>query len=172
MLYPVIIKPSLACIMKNKFHAMECVEVLENELTDIFVVNLKSKDVTEMSAKTLFSLHHINAYELKDGKEIVLDLSPTDEMSLKEYPILKKMLNPPEHSYSDDTSTCGKDEVTRYLINLETNEVRSETFPNLLKNATNGRYVNKFDWAVINEAYRGKKVITISFLIDSATKIY
>ena len=73
------------------------------------------------------------------------------------------MLNPPEHSDSEDTSTTGIHEVTRYRINIQTNEVSSETFPNLQKNTTLGKYVNRFDFGVINEAYRGKEVlITIS----------
>jgi len=161
--YNVILKPSLTCLMKNHFHGAECMEVLENEQADVFVINLKTGEVKEMTGDVLFSLHQINAYETNDGEEIVLDLSPTDELGLKEYPILEKMLNPPEHSDSEDTSTTGIHEVTRYRINIQTNEVSSETFPNLQKNTTLGKYVNRFDFGVINEAYRGKEVlITIS----------
>jgi beta-carotene 15,15'-monooxygenase/beta,beta-carotene 9',10'-dioxygenase len=71
------------------------------------------------------------------------------------------MLNPPENSTSWDTSTCGTNEVTRYKINIETNEVVSSTFPNILQGQSTGRFVNKFDMGVINEAYRGQKYCII-----------
>ena len=83
-------------------------------------------------------------------------MSPVDPMFMKEYPLLKKMLNPPEFS---DNSVVLNDEITRYHINLDTKTVTSSRFPNLLGNTTNSRYVNNFDLGVINEAYRGRKVL-------------
>jgi carotenoid cleavage dioxygenase-like enzyme len=145
-------------MMKERFHILECTEVLEDEETDIYVVNLKTKEVRELSANVLFAMHHINAYEINNGAEIVLDLSPTDELALKTYPVLDNMMNPTENSTSDDTSTCGAHEVTRYHINLETNEVTPTTFPNLLTASTGSRFINKFDMGVINEAFRGREV--------------
>ena len=97
---PVIMGGGTRCLLENRFHIMECVEVLSGSQTDVYIVNLKTGEVTEMSGDILFSMHHINAYETNDGKEIVLDLSPTDELGLKEYPLLKFMLNPPENSTS------------------------------------------------------------------------
>ena len=155
---PVVMSSNPMCMMKNRFHILECTEVLEDEETDIYVVNLKTKEVRELSANVLFAMHHINAYEINEGTEIVLDLSPTDELALKTYPVLDNMMNPPENSTSDDTSTCGAHEVTRYHINLETNEVTPTTFPNLLTASTGSRFINKFDMGVINEAFRGREV--------------
>ena len=48
---------------------------------------MKSGEVQTMQTEALFSLHHINAYETKDGSEIVLDLSHTDPFGLR-YDIL------------------------------------------------------------------------------------
>ena len=118
---------------------MGCVKVLENELTDIYIVNLKTKEVTEIQAEALFSMHHINAYETSDGTEIIVDLQPTNDLALEEYPLVDKMKNPPEVSTSNDTSTCGIHEVTRYRINLQTKEVTGSTFPNYLQ--TTGRCI-------------------------------
>ena len=49
---------------------------------------MKSGEVQTMQTEALFSLHHINAYETKDGSEIVLDLSHTDPFGLR-YKITK-----------------------------------------------------------------------------------
>ena len=151
--YPVVY--DIPCLIMNNFHIMDCIKELKDEHTDIYIVNLKTNDVKELSAKTLFSMHHINAYETNDGHEIVLDMSPVDPMFMKEYPLLKKMMNPPE--YSKNTVLLN-DEITRYHIDLQTEAVTELRFPNLLKNATTSRYANNFDLGVINEAYRGQKV--------------
>ena len=170
MYSPVTMDAAISCLAKNAFHGMGCVKVLENELTDIYIVNLKTKEVTEIQAEALFSMHHINAYETSDGTEIIVDLQPTNDLALEEYPLVDKMKNPPEVSTSNDTSTCGVHEVTRYRINLQTKEVTGSTFPNYLQTtaeefATKGRFVNKFDMGVINEAYRGKEVNYDTFFI-------
>ena len=57
-------------------------QVSENEPTGIFIINLKTGEVSEMEGETLFSQHHINAYESGEN-EIILDMSPSDELSLK-----------------------------------------------------------------------------------------
>ena len=158
ILYPPVILDSGLCLMMNSFHLMECIKVLENEQTDVYVVNLKTGEVKETTDDVLFSMHHINAYESEDGKEILLDLSPTNEVGIRDYPKLSNMMNPPDVSNYDNTSTCGEEEITRYSINLEDMAISSTRFPNLLNGTSNGRYVNKFDMGVINEAYRGKEV--------------
>jgi len=159
---PIVQGGGLRCILENRFHVLECVEVLKDGTqTDVFIINLKTGEVKEMSADILFSMHHINAYETNDGKEIVLDLSPSDELGLETYPLLKNMLNPPENSTSWDTSTCGTNELTRYRINIESEEVTPYTFPNKLQGTSNAKFVNRFDMGTINEAYRGKEYCII-----------
>jgi len=161
ILYPPVVLDSGLCLMMNSFHIMECIKVLEDEQTDVYVVNLKTGEVKETTDNVLFSMHHINAYESEDGKEIMLDLSPTDEMGIRDYPKLSNMMNPPDISNGDNTSTCGNEEVTRYHINLEDMSIKSSRFPNLLKDTSKARYVNKFDMGIINEAYRGKEYCVI-----------
>ena len=148
------------CMIRNRFHVMECIEEMENEPTDIYVVNLKTGEVHEISAMTFFAFHHINAYEINNGTEILLDMSPSDPRGLEEYPAFENMLHPPEHSTGTNGSTCGDEEITRYHINLVSKTVEASTFPNL-HTGENKRYVNKFDFGTINEAYRGKEVCTV-----------
>ena len=61
------------------------IQYLENEPTEIFIVNMKTGHVEKMEAETVFSQHHINAFETsgKDGTEIVLDISPSSAFGLR-----------------------------------------------------------------------------------------
>ena len=69
------------------------------------------------------------------------------------------MLNPPETSTGTNGSTCGQNDVTRYRINPNTKSLTAETFPNVMSADDKlKRYVDKFDFPIINEAYRGKEV--------------
>ena len=77
---PVIIQDP-TCMMGHSFHITSCIEVLENEQSDVFIVNLKTGEVNEMQGDILFSLHHINAYE--NGDEIIVDLATTQEFALR-----------------------------------------------------------------------------------------
>ena len=72
------------------------------------------------------------------------------------------MLNPPDISIGKNGSTCGEHDVTRYRINPKTKSMTSETFPNLFE-ADNPlkRYMDQYDFPVINEAYRGMEVSKI-----------
>lgn len=149
--YPLIM--NMMSVFGAKFHALEVVEYKEAMDTRIVVVNMKSGSVKQFSAKTLYAYHHINAYEVNNGSEIILDMSPSDPNGLKDYPALKNMMNPPQESTGINGSTTGPYETTRYRINLQNGIISDSTFPNVLQN----RYVNKFDFPVINEAYRGKK---------------
>ena len=77
---PVVMKDT-TCMMGNHFHVTVCIEALENEPSDVFIVNLKTGEVHEMQGDIVFSLHHINAFE--NGDEIIVDLAPTQEFALR-----------------------------------------------------------------------------------------
>ena len=77
---PVVLESPL-CLILHNFHSTECLTVLENELSDIFIVNLKTGKVIEMQGEILFSLHHINAYE--KGEEIIIDLTTANEFTMR-----------------------------------------------------------------------------------------
>ena len=70
---------------------------------------------------------------------------------------MENMLNPPEISIGTNGSTCGDKDVTRYTIDLNALTISAQTFPNTLDDSV-ARYINKFDFPTINEAYRGKEV--------------
>jgi len=87
----------LGCVVANRFHVLECMVYLgDEEPTDVFIVNLKNGEVQEIQADAYFFQHHINAFELANGREIVVDLSPADPYSLRDYVKLDNMMNPPD----------------------------------------------------------------------------
>jgi hypothetical protein len=92
-------------------------------------------------------------------------LSPSDPWGLAEYVKMENMLNPPEFSNGSNADGVGEAEITRYHFHLDTGSVETIAFPNLMeKNNSLSRYINKFDFPTINEAYRGKEVI-MNFLL-------
>ena len=100
----------------------------------------------------MFSLHHVNAYEyVKDT--LVLDMAPAPYENIKEYCLLKNMLNPPEKG-SEGADKCSTGELTRINVNFRTGLVNSTLFSNPLNN----KFVNRFDFPTINEEYRGTMI--------------
>merc|ERR1740128_1231811 len=61
------------------------------------------------------------------------------------------MMNPP--TVSEWVSTNKDSEFTRFKINLDSGLVTSSTFDNTI----GSRFINQFDFPVINERYRGKR---------------
>ena len=45
---------SLGCLIENKFHVLQCMVYLEDEPTDVFIVNLKTGEVQEIKVKIIF----------------------------------------------------------------------------------------------------------------------
>jgi len=150
LFYPVKIDPER--FLESKFHVFELFDgENKTDTTDIFVVNLKNGGVQgPFASPWSYSAHHINAYESSES-EIVLDLCPTPFENMREYLKLENMLNPPKEV--NDVSTTGDSEITRYIINMESGEVKTSFFPNIIQN----KFVNTFDFPTINEDYRGKK---------------
>ena len=70
---------------------------------------------------------------------------------------MNNILNPLDVSLGFSGSTCGDEEVTRYTINPKAEIVTASTFKNF-RNDSFERYINRFDFPTINEAYRGKQV--------------
>ena len=85
-------------------------------------------------------------------------------LTLRDYVALENMLNPPNISIGTNGSTCGDKDVTRYTIDLNALTISAQTFPNTLDDSV-ARYINKFDFPTINEAYRGKEVGQRFFIV-------
>jgi len=144
--YPVIIDGKK--MFESGFHVFELLTWIEDEPTDVFVVNLKTGNVTQFETQPFYSAHHANAYENGEN-ELILDISPTPYVNLRDYLALKNQLNPPEESTG--VFTTDDEEFTRYTIDLANEKIKFENFPNTIKNS----FINNFDFPTINEDYRG-----------------
>ena len=143
--YPVVIDE--AKIWEANFHAFELLTWLEEENTDVYVVDLRTGQVSEYETEPTYSAHHANAFE--EGDELVVDLCPTPYINLKTYLDLENQLNPPE--ILRGISTTADQEFSRYRINMKTSKVSTTSFQNTIKSI----FINNFDFPTINEAYRG-----------------
>merc|ERR1719481_713867 len=153
MFYPVILEPEK--VSEANFHAMDLLDGSnKTDTTDIYVVNKDTGEVKgPFPTPWSYSVHHINAYEESD-EEIVLDMCPSQFDNLRDYLKMDNMLNPPPAGTpAAETSTMLDEEVKRYVINLKTGNVDISKFPNPL----DSRFINKFDFPMINENYRGKE---------------
>lgn len=150
--YPVIIDHKK--FADSGFHVFELFESNRTATTDIFAVHLKTGEVKgPFSTPWTYSAHHANAYE-KTDRELVVDITPTPFENLREYLKLDNMMNPPAKGTKEaDVSTTEDDELTRYNIDMVSGEVKTSKFDNVI----NSRYINNFDFPMINENYRGKK---------------
>jgi len=145
--YPVIIDTKK--MFGSGFHVFELLTWIEDQPTEVYVVNLKTGSVEELEAKPTYSAHHANAYENGDD-ELIVDIAPTPYNNLRDYLSLDNMLNPPK--VSKGVSTTGEDEqFTRYRINLKSRKITDSPFAN----PTENRFINNFDFPTINEDYRG-----------------
>ena len=53
---------SLGCLFENKFHVLQCMVYLEDEPTDVFIVNLKTGEVQEIKVKMKILKYAIQWY--------------------------------------------------------------------------------------------------------------
>jgi len=152
MFYPVIIDPKK--YPESNFHAFELFENNKTGTTDTFVIHTKTGEVKGpfLSAWD-YAAHHMNAYEVSET-ELYVDITPTPFDNLRTYLAWDNMMNPPEDGDAEaEVSTTHGQEIVRYKIDLKAGAVTTSNFPNTI----NSRYINTFDFPMINEAYRGKK---------------
>jgi len=147
-LYPVTFEMNF---WKINFHLMEGLTHDVTGTTDIYLINLKTGEVTSRSTHYIYSLHHANAYEAKD--EIIVDLVSNRFEAMRDYMKLKDMLNPPAvRNFSESNS----EDLYRFHIGIQKDYVRVKTFKDD-KSLDLHRFTNHFEFPTINEDYRGKK---------------
>lgn len=152
MFYPVVINPKK--YPESNFHAFELFESNQTDTTDSYVIHTKTGAVQgPFRSAWQYSAHHMNAYESSES-EIIMDITPTPFENMRSYVSLENMMNPPEDGSPElMLSTTGGKEIVRYTLDLKETNIAESNFPNTI----NSRYINTFDFPMINEAYRGKK---------------
>jgi len=143
--YPVNV--DYVAMVTSGMHPLAAIRKLENEPTDIYVINLKTGKI-EVQSETLptFSAHHINAFETNDSK-IQLDLCETGFDGMGSYMLLDKMRK------AEPTTGTGTSKLKRFTIDLKSKITTVTSFPH---KGGLPDWVNTFDFPTINEDYRGK----------------
>jgi len=155
---------SLWNMMTSGMHPIDALVWIEGVPTDVYVVNLKTGAVVMTAGETrpLFSAHHINAYETKDGK-IVVDLCETPFKNMASYMLLENMLAGGEGTVRDLESLRPEDGETmglatsglrRFLIDLDAKSVDEVMAPEIGQSSP--FWIDGFDFPTINEAHRGQ----------------
>lgn len=144
--YPITIDATK--FFSSSFHLFNAMTCDKTQATDIYVISLKTGEVTVRETDYMYSFHHANAYETKD--EIVVDLAWNRYENLIEYMRLKNMMNPPAHW---NTSESNMLTLQRYRIGLNATDVVLQEFED---KSPEDKFLNHFDFPIINEEYRGK----------------
>jgi len=179
-LYPVTFEASK--FWSVNFHIFETITQDPKGTTDIYLINLKTGEVTPRSTEYVYSLHHANAYE--ERNEVVVDLVTNRYESLRDYMKLKDMLNPPKvRNFSEPTG----EDLYRFRIGIHEDVVQVKSFADDDKTALH-TFTHHFEFPIINEAYRGKPycilygwssiqlsrqtLVKKNFCDDSLSKVY
>merc|ERR1712002_938124 len=147
-LYPITFDPNF---WKVDFHIMEALKKDGTDETVIYLINLKTGEVTSRASNYVFSLHHANAYEARN--EVIVDLIGNRFENMRDYMKLKDMLNPPAVR---NLSESNHFELTRFHIGLQKDYVRVKVFKDD-KALDLHRFTNHFEFPTINEEYRGRR---------------
>lgn len=117
--------------------------------TKIYVVDIKKGSVRTIPVPNVFTMHHINAYELGKSNQIVVDISSYPDPSFVKNLEVKIMRDPIKRN---NFNTEAK--IKRYLIDLRKNTAQMQTFDH---ENTDVPCAHKLDMPTINENYRYKK---------------
>ncbi|KAK3108235.1 hypothetical protein FSP39_003754 [Pinctada imbricata] len=121
-----------------------CLDWNKNEVTTVYVVEIKTGKVYTMKTENMFTMHHINAFE-SGKREITVDVSSYPSPQFVKDLQMKILLDPIERNNFDAHAL-----LKRYHIDIDRKEVTAVSFP-VSKTVP---FANKLDMPTINENYR------------------
>jgi carotenoid cleavage dioxygenase-like enzyme len=133
--FPFIVSP-LDLIIKNKPFIHNFTWHPERGTRFIVLERSSGKIISEMVSDPFFSFHHANAYEIDNGKEIVIDLVASPDIS-----IMPSLF--PQASTILTKKSDWKRRLMRYHLSLDKNEILSEIM--LEKDVEFPRFDDKLD---------------------------
>ncbi|XP_066280988.1 beta,beta-carotene 15,15'-dioxygenase-like [Branchiostoma lanceolatum] len=115
----------------------------------IYVVNLKTGNVTTLRTEAASYTHHINAYETGDGRVV------SDVVILLDVAAFTKGLARSRLANSSSIREIqSPTRIYRYILDLKTGEVEVKPF---VSQSPNEDFFNTLDLPIINERYRGRR---------------
>ena len=144
--------------MARKAQPFSCLDWHPNEPTKLYVVDLKSGNLTTITMATVFTMHHVNAYDVSKT-EIVMDISTYPNPDFVSHLQLHVLMDPIARNSFDAHA-----KLQRVTINLDTLEahlapVDPRPVPGL---------ASLLDMPVINEAYRARHYCYVYGLVLKA----
>lgn len=118
----------------------------KDEPTLTYVIDLKTGKVVTMETENIFTMHHVNAYEL-DDTTLVMDIASYPDASLTSFFEMDILMNKTKRD-----NVPFKPDLRRYKIDLKAPKMTPVSFdinPKL-------PFVNMLDVPTINENYRSK----------------
>lgn len=113
----------------------------DDEPTTVYVIHLRSGNVTTMLTKNSFIMHHVNAYEDKGGRIIKLDASAYPNPEFIKSLQVKTLFDRQKRNAIDTTV-----QLYRYTINLETKVIKAHRIkPTCIKYDENIKYHKQTD---------------------------
>ncbi|RUS71169.1 hypothetical protein EGW08_021069, partial [Elysia chlorotica] len=144
--------------MARKAQPFSCLDWYPNKPAKLFVVDLKSGNLTTITMETVFTMHHVNAYDVSKT-EIVMDISTYPNPDFVSHLQLHVLMDPVARNSFDAHA-----KLQRITINLDKGEahlapVDSRPEPGL---------ASMLDMPVINEAYRSRHYCYVYGLVLKA----
>ncbi|GFN92086.1 beta,beta-carotene 15,15'-monooxygenase [Plakobranchus ocellatus] len=132
--------------MATKVEPFSCLDWHPEEPTTLYVVDLKSGDLTTITMETVFTMHHVNAYDVSDT-QIVMDISTYPNPDFVSHLQLHVLMDPVARNSFDAHA-----KLKRITIDLTKREahlaaVDPRPVPGI---------VSLLDMPAINEAYRSR----------------
>lgn len=117
-----------------------------DEPTIAYIVDLKTGSVTTIETENVFTMHHVNAYEMDDNN-LLLDVVSYPDASLVSFFEMNNLMNKTKRD-----RVAFKPSLTRYRIDLKAQKMTPITFD------TNPSipFANMLEVPTINEQYRSK----------------
>ena len=116
----------------------------QREATQVYVIHLKTGELTVLETDNMFTMHHVNAYEL-DDKNIIVDVSSYPNPDFVSNLQMDILLDPQKRNNFDAHAR-----LVRYVIDMSTSVITREP----LYISERAPFSINIDMPVINEEYR------------------
>ncbi|XP_076439754.1 carotenoid isomerooxygenase-like [Babylonia areolata] len=135
----------MTCMM-YKARPFECMQWEENSPSTLYVIELKTGKMEQLTMENTFTMHHVNAYNTEPGK-MVMDICAYDNPSFVNTLLLTTLRDPARRNEINYQGL-----IIRYEVDL--NQMKVKRVP---LNTPTPAYIATMDMPTINENYRSQK---------------
>ena len=144
--------------MASKAQPFSCLDWNPEEPAKLYVVDLKSGNLTTITMETVFSMHHVNAYEVS-GTKIIMDVSTYPNPDFVSHLQLQVLMDPVARNSFDAHAKLQRITIDLAKREAHLSPVDPRPVPHL---------ASLLDMPVINEAYRSRRYCYVYGLVLKA----